>query len=199
MFSGDFWIGDDISMNSADITALVNSNYSSYEEGDPIAYIADIEITRNDDLVITKENLSDNAITISDFSCNNGQLVGTAMMKQAEIEIINKEGYDLENKNFDLEVGVLINNPIPSDYFKLEYIEVPTDTWYEKYFDTGLPTSTKYSIEGKIAVNLNEESFDHVQLMTNVIDNHTIGFLDVYLRDGTVCGYYNRRKLSNNI
>ena len=61
----------------------------------------------SDNTVIDGDNLT--SITIIDQCYENGVIVGTAMCKEVEIELINNN-YDLADKEFLLEVGVLLPN-----------------------------------------------------------------------------------------
>lgn len=56
------------------------------------------------------ELLTNNGVNISDYCFNDGKLIGTAMVKEAEIEIKNSDNYDLADKSFDLEIGVMIDD-----------------------------------------------------------------------------------------
>ena len=64
----------------------------------------------NPDLVLLGDVLTENGLKIADYCYNNGKLIGTAMVKEAEIEIKNPNQYDLEDKSFDLEIGVMLSN-----------------------------------------------------------------------------------------
>lgn len=62
------------------------------------------------DLVIEKD-ISSEGLKIADycFDEESGKLIGTAATKEVEIEIINTENYNLENKEFKLEIGTLVD------------------------------------------------------------------------------------------
>jgi len=78
------------------------------------------------DLVLNNSNISDNGIKISDYCYNNGQLVGTAMTKEAEIELKNTENYDLADKTFDLEIGIDTSEEVLSGPAGMTvYVDVP--------------------------------------------------------------------------
>lgn len=67
---------------------------------------ARITLTSNNQ-VIDGNNLVN--VTITDQCYENGVIVGTAMAKEVEIELIDNN-YDLADKEFSLEVGVLLPN-----------------------------------------------------------------------------------------
>lgn len=67
---------------------------------------ARITLTSNNQ-VIDGNNLVN--VTITDQCYQDGVIVGTAMAKEVEIELINNN-YDLADKEFSLEVGVLLPN-----------------------------------------------------------------------------------------
>lgn len=62
-----------------------------------------------EDLILTGSNLTDNALHISDYCCDDGKIIGIVASKELECEIINGNNYDLANKQFGLEVGVMID------------------------------------------------------------------------------------------
>lgn len=103
------------------------------------------------DLVLNNSNISDNGVKISDYCYNNGQLVGTAMTKEAEIELKNTENYDLADKTFDLEIGIKISEDnsevLPSEYRRVKYIE-STGT---QYINTGYLTESKFKLKIKFS------------------------------------------------
>lgn len=71
------------------------------------------------DLVLDEDKgLSSEDCVITDACYNEGQLIGTAMCKEAEIQVIN-DNYDLADKEFQLEVGVDTSNVVlngPDEY-----------------------------------------------------------------------------------
>lgn len=104
------------------------------------------------DLIIDK-NISSEGIKLADycFDSSEGKLIGTAASKELEVEIINKDNYDLADKEFDLELGVLI------DRENKTYEYVP----YGRYVVTSyedLKSSNKYRIiANDIMCKLNPE------------------------------------------
>lgn len=66
--------------------------------------------TDNPNLVIEKENITNNDIGLTDCCYHDGQLIGTAMLRELEIEIKNTLNYDLADRYFDLEIGILVDN-----------------------------------------------------------------------------------------
>lgn len=104
------------------------------------------------DLIIDK-NISSEGIKLADycFDSSEGKLIGTAASKELEVEIINKDNYDLADKEFDLELGVLI------DRENKIYEYVP----YGRYVVTSyedLKSSNKYRIiANDIMCKLNPE------------------------------------------
>lgn len=92
--------------------------------------------TENPDLVFTGDDLTENGVKISDYCYNNGNLIGTTMTKEVEIELRNLKEYDLADKNFKLEIGVLVNGT----YEYVPYGEYKVS----KYED--LKSSKKYKI-----------------------------------------------------
>ena len=94
------------------------------------------------DLVIGEENITqDGGLTIMDFcyNDNNGQLIGTTMTKEVEIEIKNPNNYELEGKTFDLEVGVLTN------YEKMTYEYIKYGAYVVTSYED-LKSSKKYRL-----------------------------------------------------
>lgn len=49
-------------------------------------------------------------LTITDNCYNNGQLIGTAMSKELEANLINKNNYDLADKELKCEIGVVLSD-----------------------------------------------------------------------------------------
>lgn len=49
-------------------------------------------------------------VTIKDNCCDNGKLFGTAVTKEVEITIINKDNLDLADQEFELYIGVKLEN-----------------------------------------------------------------------------------------
>ena len=104
------------------------------------------------DLIIDK-NISSEGIKLADycFDSSEGKLIGTAASKELEVEIINKDNYDLADKEFDLELGVL------TDRENKIYEYVP----YGRYVVTSyedLKSSNKYRIiANDIMCKLNPE------------------------------------------
>lgn len=49
-------------------------------------------------------------VVITDSCYDSGQLIGTAMTKEVEINIINKDNLDLADKEFELYVGVKLSS-----------------------------------------------------------------------------------------
>lgn len=54
--------------------------------------------------------LTDSDTKITDYCFKDGILIGTAMTKEVELEIKNSENYDLADKSFDLEIGVMVDD-----------------------------------------------------------------------------------------
>ena len=103
------------------------------------------------DLIIEK-NLSNEGIKITDYCCDpeKGQLIGTAALKEVEIEIINKENYDLDGKEFELYVATLI------DRENLTYEYIPYGAYVVISYED-LKSSNKYRlIANDLMVKLNE-------------------------------------------
>lgn len=92
------------------------------------------------DLLIEKD-ISSNGLKIADycFDPQTGKLIGTAASKELEIEIINTENYELENKEFKLEVGVLI------DRENLVYEYIPYGTFLVMSYED-LKSANKYKV-----------------------------------------------------
>lgn len=102
-------------------------------------------------LVIEKTQISENGLKIEDNSYNDGQLIGTAVSTQIEIEIKNSEAYDLSNKEFDLEVGVLTDRNL------LTYEYIPYGKFIIVEYED-LKSSNKYKIiANDYMIKLNEE------------------------------------------
>lgn len=101
-------------------------------------------------MVFAEENLTDNGIKIADYCYNNGVLIGTTMAKEVEIEIKNPLNYDLADKFFSLEIGVLtdveeIDEETGETRIAKNYEYVPYGTYIvSKYED--LKSSNKYKI-----------------------------------------------------
>lgn len=69
-----------------------------------------------EDLIIDEDKgLSSDDLTIVDACYNDGKLIGTAMAKEVEFQIVNTNQYDLADKEFELEVGVVISSEDDSD------------------------------------------------------------------------------------
>ena len=49
-------------------------------------------------------------LTITDNCYNEGQLIGTAMSKELEATIVNKNNYDLADKEISCELGVVLSD-----------------------------------------------------------------------------------------
>lgn len=92
------------------------------------------------DLIIDKD-ISSEGLNLVDccYDEENGKLIGTAALKEVEIEINNKNGYDLADKEFELEVGVLINRET------LEYEYIPYGRYIVVSYED-LKSSNKYKI-----------------------------------------------------
>lgn len=78
-------------------------------------------------------------ITITDNCYSGGNLIGTAMTKEVEVKIINKDNLDLADKEFELFVGVKLANG--------EYEYIP----YGKYITTKYEDTKSNSIFKLIA------------------------------------------------
>ena len=86
-----------------------------------------------DGTVLDGNNLA--SVSIKDYCNNNGNIIGTTMCKEAEIEIINN-GYDLADKEFLLEVGVEVAEDtieyIPYGNFVVkEYTDMKSNNRYK--------------------------------------------------------------------
>lgn len=92
------------------------------------------------DLIIDK-NISSEGIKLTDYcyDSENGKLIGTAATKELEVEIINKENYDLADKEFELDVAVLI------DRANLIYEYIPYGKYIVMSYED-LKSSNKYKI-----------------------------------------------------
>ncbi|MCI8654491.1 MAG: tail fiber domain-containing protein [Clostridia bacterium] len=105
----------------------------------------------NSNLTLIKNDIGQNGLNLADYCYNNGQLVGTVMSKELEIEINNNNEYDLADKSFDLEIGVLI------DKENLIYEFVPYGE-YKVITYEDLKSSQKYRIvSNDLMINLNPE------------------------------------------
>lgn len=87
-----------------------------------------------DNTVIDGNDLT--SVTIRDYCNNDGVIIGTAMSKEVEIELINR-GYDLADKEFLLEVGIEV------DTDTIEYISYGNFTVKEY---TDMKSNNKYKI-----------------------------------------------------
>ena len=107
-------------------------------------------LSTNVDLVFTKEDISQNGLKIEDDCCYDGQIIGTAMSKEVEIEILNLNNYDLADKVFDLEIGVL------TDREKGTYEFIPYGQYVVVSYED-LKSSNKYKIiANDLMIKLNE-------------------------------------------
>lgn len=105
----------------------------------------------NQDLVLIGENVSDKGLSIEDDMYNDGTLIGTAMSKEVEVEIFNPSAYDLADKEFDLEVGVMTDRETET------YEYVPYGTFIVSDYED-LKSSSKYKIiANDTMIKLNEE------------------------------------------
>lgn len=112
--------------------------------------------TENPDLVFTGDDLTENGVKLTDYCYNNGILIGTAMTKEVEIELRNLQEYDLADKSFKLEIGVLVNGT----YEYVPYGEYKVS----KYED--LKSSKKYKIIAyDNMTKLNEEYSNNATFM----------------------------------
>lgn len=110
-----------------------------------ITTTARITLTSNNQ-VIDGNNLI--TVTITDQCYENGVIVGTAMCKEVEIELIDNN-YDLADKEFSLEVGILLPNSsyeyIPyGNFIVKEYKKIISSNHYRliayDYMDKFNPT-----------------------------------------------------------
>lgn len=113
-----------------------------------VNYLVANDIT---DLIITGTLISEDGLCLEDSAYSNGQLIGTAMAKELEIDVKNPYKFDLSNKEFELEIGVM------TDRDELTYEYIPYGTFIIVDYED-LKSSNKYKIvSNDLMIKLNEE------------------------------------------
>lgn len=111
----------------------VSDEFKNIVKSNAVTAVARITLATSNTVIDGNQLVS---VSIKDYCYNNGNIIGTTMCKEAEIEIINNN-YDLADKEFKLEVGVMLPNGT------FEYI--PYGNYIVKSY-TDMKSNNKYKI-----------------------------------------------------
>lgn len=109
----------------------------------------EVELIIKNNMIIDSNNII--SVKLKDYCNDNGNIIGTAMLKELEIELKNKEGYNLSGQIIDFQYGLKVGD-------KYEY--VPYGRYIVQTFED-LKSSNKYKmICNDLMCKLNSD-FDH--------------------------------------
>lgn len=108
-----------------------------------------VELIIKNNMIIDSNNII--TLKLKDYCNDNGNIIGTAMLKELEVELKNKEGYNLSGQILDFQYGLKIGD---------SYEYVPYGRYIVQSFED-LKSSNKYKmICNDLMCKLNAD-FDH--------------------------------------